>query len=107
MFIKFKMEIFIVVASVYNTCDKGMVGGEQYFRIRYNKGVLDWKQNIGTEITHPYINEDDFIPNQCNVNEKIIYCPVVSYSENQIVLEGCNGDKYYYFKNQVMIERFK
>jgi len=28
-------------ASVYDTCDKGMVGGEQYFRIRYNNGQAE------------------------------------------------------------------
>lgn len=42
------------------------------------------------------INTDYFVPNTCNLDQNTFYWSVRKYTQNQILLNGCGGETYYW-----------
>lgn len=42
------------------------------------------------------INTDYFVPDTCNLDQNTFYWSVRNYTRNQITLNGCNGEAYYW-----------
>lgn len=91
--------------------EKGLFGGGQYFRIRDYKDneapFCWWVCNLGDRIKHVDFDKNIPASDQCIINEQGIYWLLKSYTDDEIVLQGCGGDEYRYHRNKKMIEYFK
>jgi hypothetical protein len=99
-------------ASISIPANGGMVGGNQYFRIRnYGDNSEPWCQkfcNLGWEKVYDReIDESLFTAGVCNITQGgDIYWGVKSWNSEVIILEGCDGDEYTYMRDAAMSERF-
>ena len=91
--------------------EKGLFGGGQYFRIRdYNDNSAPfcwWICNLGGKIKKVNFDKDVNVDGQCIISNEGIYWLLKSYTDDEIILQGCNGDEYRYYRNKNMIEYFK
>jgi len=97
----------------YNTpFDLGILGGRQFFRIRrYRDNTESWCQtfcNLGYENGC----QTEVPVEECRLGEcvrtsrgDLMWC-VKRYTEEEIVLQGCGEDEYFYRRNEPMDERF-
>lgn len=91
--------------------EKGLFGGGQYFRIRdYNDNSAPfcwWICNLGNHIKKVEFDKNISNEGQCIISNEGIYWLLKSYTDDEIILQGCNGDEYKYYRNKNMIEYFK
>jgi hypothetical protein len=97
-------------ASVNIPCENGMLGGNQYFRLRNyadnSQPFCRFFCNIGDKIN--VINFNDIVceSGKCSNTSQGLFWPVKRYSDNEIVLDGCGGDEYVYRKDNSKSEFF-
>lgn len=97
-------------ASVNVPDDNGMFGGGQYFRFRNfddnSASFCRFVCNLGKDITVPSIPELTCESGACIVTNKGLYWPVKRFTNDEIVLHGCDGDEYVYSRNNPKSEFF-
>lgn len=97
-------------ASVNIPCENGMLGGNQYFRLRNfadnSQPFCSFFCNIGNGI--PVVTPDEMVcESEACVNTPYgLFWPVKRYSDEEIVLAGCGGDEYVYRKDSPKSEFF-
>ena len=97
-------------ASVNVPYDNGMFGGGQYFRFRnFDDNSKPWCRfvcNLGNDLKVPDVPEITCESGTCTVTDKGLFWPVKSYSNNEIILHGCEGDEYIYHRISQKSEYF-
>ena len=98
-------------ASVTVSCDKGLFGGRQYFRIRNyqdnSEPYCGFYSFLGEDVIIPDVDSSNFHTGSCSIKDQGIFWSVKSYSEDVIILQGCGDDEYTYCRNLIMNERFE
>lgn len=91
--------------------DNGLFGSGQYFRIRnYGDNSQPWCWyvcNLGNSIDRKDFNQLVCESGKCIQTNEGTYWLVKRYTDDEIVLQGCGDDEYFYRRNNRLIERFK
>ena len=83
-------------ASITVPRDNGLLGGQQYFRIRnYADNTQAWC-GFHCSLGRKVVTE----------NNGLLF-EVKRYTDDEIVLQGCGDDEYFYYRDVSMTERFK
>jgi hypothetical protein len=97
-------------ASINIPYEGGLFGSGQYFRIRNfkdnNEPFCRFYSDLGKDPVIPEFEKITCESGQCTVTKQGFYWPVKHYTEDKIVLAGCNDDEYVYLRNEVKAERF-
>lgn len=97
-------------ASVTIPFDSGLLGGRQRFRIRNykdnSKPFCAFYCNLNDDIVIPVFDKSECKIGQCNRTSQGIIFIVKRYTDDEITLNGCNGDEYSYYRYAYMTERF-
>ena len=97
-------------ASVNIPFENGLLGCEQYFRIRNyadnSKPFCGFHCDLGNNLfeseTQPSICETG----KCTRTPQGLFWPVKQYDDDMIILSGCGGDEYIYERNKNRSEYF-
>lgn len=96
--------------SVSYPFDNGLFGGAQYFRIRnYGDNTQPWcwhNCTLGSPIEKFEFDPSVCKDGKCTFSNGGFYWPVKRYTDDEIVLQGCNDDEYVYKGNKNLVERF-
>ena len=97
-------------ASVTIPYDNGLFGGQQYFRIRnFADNTQPWCKChcvLGNEVTMPDFDVPKCPTGSCILTKQGYYWEVKRHTDDEIVLQGCGDDEYFYCRNAPMTERF-
>lgn len=97
-------------ASVSIPYEYGMFGSMQYFRFRNlgdnSQPFCKFQCSLGNDVAAPEVPEIACESNACLITDKGFYWPVKRFSDDEIVLHGCGGDEYCYFRNGQKSEFF-
>jgi hypothetical protein len=97
-------------ASITVPFDYGLFGGQQYFRIRnHADNTQSWCSfhcHLGNDILLPDFQNIDCSDGKCVVTNHGIYWGVKKYTDDEIILQGCGDDEYFYYRDAYMTERF-
>jgi len=97
-------------ASVTVPFDYGLFGGQQYFRIRnHTDNTQPWcgfHCYLGNDIAIPDFQNIDCSDGKCVVTNHGIYWGVQKHTDDEIILQGCGDDEYFYYRDAYMTERF-
>ena len=97
-------------ASVTIPYDNGLFGGRQYFRIRnYADNSKPWCQFhcfLGNDAVLPDFQIPECPTGSCIATNEGLLFEVKRYTDDEIVLQGCGDDEYFYRRDAQMSERF-
>jgi len=97
-------------ASINIPYNNGMLGSGQYFRIRNfadnSQPFCSFACNIGNDITIPLIDKIVCESGKCTTTPQGLFWPIKRYNDDEIVLDGCEGDEYIYKRNEQKSEQF-
>ena len=97
-------------ASITVPFDYGLFGGQQYFRIRnHADNSQPWcgfHCYLGSDIKIPDFQNIDCADGKCVVTNHGIYWGVKKHTDDEIILQGCGADEYFYCRDAYMTERF-
>jgi hypothetical protein len=97
-------------ASVNIPCDNGMLGGDQYFRLRNfadnSQPFCRFFSNLGNDPAAVEMPEIVCESGKCTQTPQGLFWPVKRTSDNEIVLDGCGGDEYVYRQDAGKSEYF-
>jgi len=98
-------------ASVTIPYDNGLFGGQQYFRIRNHTDTTQpWRGfhcSLGSKAALPDFQIPECSTGQCITTNNGLLFEVKRYTDDEIVLQGCGEDEYFYYRNVYMTERFE
>ena len=98
-------------ASVTIPYDNGLFGGQQYFRIRnYAGNSQPWCKfhcNLGNKVVIPDFKVPKCTTGSCILTNDGYFWEVKRSTDNEIVLQGCGDDEYFYSRDAHMMERFR
>lgn len=82
-------------------CDNGGIAFNQNYRQFYEANHPESAHHIivtdnRASMLDLEINTDYFVPNACNLDENTFYWSVSKYTQDQIMLNGCGGETYYW-----------
>ena len=97
-------------ASVTIPYDNGLFGGQQYFRIRnFADNTQPWCNfhcSLGNEVALPDFAVPECSTGACIITKQGYYWEVKRYIDDEIALQGCGDDEYFYYRDVYMTERF-
>lgn len=79
-------------AARYRTCNKGVIFNQNFRQSSYPETYMI-EDNYGV-LVPLLVDENLFNSNTCAWNSRSVYWSVSSFTEDQIVLNGCQGDIY-------------
>jgi len=100
-------------ASITIPCDAGLFGGQQYFRIRNysdnSRPFCGFHSSLGksADFKSDKLDIPECSEGKCITTNQGIFFGVKRYDDNEIVLQGCGDDEYFYYRDTCMTERFK
>ena len=98
-------------ASITIPYDNGLFGGHQYFRIRnYSDNAQPWCRfhcHLGAPAELPDFPLPDCSTGSCITTSEGLLFEVKRHDDDEIVLQGCGDDEYFYYRDAHMTERFK
>lgn len=98
-------------ASVNIPCPGGMLGSNQYFRLRNfadnSQPFCRFESNLGKDPIAGKVTEIVCESGKCTQTPQGIFWPVKRTSDNEIVLDGCGGDEYVFCQEDGKSEYFK
>jgi hypothetical protein len=98
-------------ASITIPYDTGLLGGQQYFRIRnYADNSQPWcgfHCNLGKRADIPKFDIPECSTGKCITTNQGLFFEVKRNTDDEIVLQGCGDDEYFYYRNADMTERFE
>jgi len=97
-------------ASVTIPYDHGLFGGGQYFRIRnYADNSQPWCQfhcSLGNKAVLPEFQVPECSTGSCILTKDGYFWEIKRHTDDEIVLQGCGDDEYFYYRDTYMTERF-
>ncbi len=88
----------------------GLLSGAQYFRIRNYKDNSEpfctFYTHLGYKIKKQNFPLSECLSGKCVQTSIGLFWGVKRYNDNEIVLQGCGEDEYYYHRNTKALERF-
>lgn len=98
-------------ASVYIPYEEGMFGSGQYFRFRNfadnSAPYCGFGCRLGKPISKREVQKVTCESGTCTITEQGLYWPLKRYTEEEIVLGGCGGEEYIYYRNGNKDEYFR
>jgi len=98
-------------ASVNIPYEEGMFGSGQYFRFRNfadnSAPYCGFGCQLGKSISKREVQKVTCESGTCTITEQGLYWPLKRYTEEEIVLGGCGGDEYIYYRNGNKDEYFR
>ena len=98
-------------ASIVIPYDTGLLGGHQYFRIRnYSDNSQPWcgfHCDLGKKADIPKFDIPECPTGKCLTTKQGLFFELKRHTDDEIVLQGCGDDEYFYYRDVYMTEKFK
>lgn len=98
-------------ASVNIPVENGMIGSNQYFRLRNyadnTEPYCRFECNLGQDIQINKVQEVVCESGTCSITSQGLFWPLKHHTDHEIVLSGCGGEEYIYNRNNSKSEYFR